>query len=284
MGALTPFSTTIPRPVGQEALGMCSAAGVNLMSKQSVKLKSMAEMLQSNVNLLSDANATDKLATNAVLGASLIKATCEAFVDMAGALGGAAHDLLKDTPLAAAAKPLKSVQTAASWIGTGTKAADYGIGKAYGQKTDGFGVIKSAADSALGMAKGSTMKDLAELQSVKVEIVKNAMAGDPGGVKKEVFLSFAPKIASMTLEAVKKEAASKLISAGAAIAKSGATYSEALEKAFDEKLASDDGMRSRKQQIGRMRTELATVIGQIKLIDSILADCQSGKALASTLR
>jgi hypothetical protein len=255
--------------IGRQTYDVCSTAGINLMSSERVRFSRLAQSLQNDINMMTEANSSEVTYARALLGASMIKATCEAFIDMTGTLAGAVG--------------LKPVEQAAKWLGTGGKAADFAIGKAYGQKTDGFGVVTSAAGSLLGtnrLTSKMSDKSLAELQLVKIEIVKGAVSGDPASVKQEVFLAYLPKISEMTLAAVNREVAGKLLSAGASLAKAGSSYSNALEKAFDEKLTSEESVRERTRWIETMRSQLVLVIAQIKVIDQILLDCRLGRGLA----
>jgi hypothetical protein len=265
------LQSRVSRPISRQTYEVCSAAGINLMSSERVKFNRLAQSLQNDIAMLTEANSTEVMYGRALLGASIIKATCDAFIDMAGTLAGAVG--------------LKPAEQAAKWLGTGGKAADFAVGKAYGQKTDGFGVITSAASSLLGTNRLTNKmtesgKDLAELQLVKVEIVKGAVSGDPSSVKQEVFLAYIPKISEMTLTVLNHKVAGKLLSAGASLAKAGSSYSSALEKAFDEKLSSEEAVRERARWIGTMRSQLVLVIAQIKVIDKILLDCRLGQGLA----
>ncbi len=266
-----PYEIQIPGTISRDAFDVCSVAGVNLMSKNRIRFKQMADTLEGNIRLLNEANATEKWASRAILGLSMIKASCEAFVDMAGTLGEVAG--------------LKGVKQASSWLGASAKASDYLIAKTTGQKADGFGTAKAFADAALGSNRVSKnmsepIKDVIELKSIQIDMIKNTVQGDIQGLKRDVFLSYIPKIAQMSLNAIQREVAGKLLSAGTSIAKSGASYSDALDKAFDDKLSADESLAERAKLSQQMQVGLKTVISQIKVIDSILADCRMGRGLA----
>ncbi len=266
-----PFKLNIPGQIDRGTMDTCSIAGINLMSTERTKFSRLAQSLQNNIDVMKNLNSNEKFYSTAIFGATIVKATCDAFIDMAGTLAGAVG--------------LKPVEKAAAWLGAGGKAADFAIGKSYGQKTDGVGVFTSTASALLGTdrLKGKmteTGKGLAELQLVKIDIIKEAVAGDATSVKKEVFLSYIPKIANMTLAALNREVAGNLVSAGTSLAKAGSSYSNALEKAFDEKLETNESTREREIFISTMSSQLVIVIGQIKIIDKILNDCRLGKGLS----
>lgn len=263
------FLIHMPKDFTQDAKNICSNAGINLLSKEHIRFVDLAKSLRSSIDLMNQANSDEQFGARAVLALSIVTASCAAFVEIAGTLGELAG--------------IKGTKKAAGLLGVGTKAVDFGIGKFTGQKTDGFGVINAAADTVVGSEyakkKLGSYKVFAELNMININLVKNAVTGDKKGIKREVFLGFLAKTATMSLDLLKKEAASKMLEAYAGISKTALNYSDSLEKSFDEKISANESVQERIAHRKKLQSQLTFVISQINIINDVISGCQAGTAL-----
>lgn len=245
----------------QTALNVCSAANIDLLSNKRITLTQLSRGLQSSVHEIERGSKWDDVLSRALLTANLIKATCEAFLEMAGALGDAAG--LKGAGLVA-----KSGVAGMAIAGSTSSAIN-------GQSTDwvsttnkilGVGIQKSMPDG--------TGKHLADLQTMKVDIVNSAVRGESVAALQTLFLSYLPKIAEMSLEVMKKETAAKWTSAASGVASAGLSYSRALEEAFNARISDQVEFSDRKTSLLVM---VNRQVNQVKLkiaeIDYILQLC-----------
>jgi hypothetical protein len=262
-----PFSPLGELVPDRTAINVCSTANIELMSNKRVRLTQIGQSLQASVAETERAAKRDELLSRALLTANLIKATCEAFLDMAGALGEAAG--LKGTgsvsKLGIAGMAIAG-STASSraglptdWVSTGNKVA---------------GVF---VDQRM---KAGNAKSVMELQTVKVDLINSAVRGDNVGALQGIFLGYLPKIAEMSLDMMKKETAAKWTSAASSVANAGYSYSRALDEAFNTRIADRVELSDRKSSLLATTYRLISQIKQrIGEIDTIMQQCATGVAI-----
>jgi hypothetical protein len=266
-----PFSIHLPDYVDRKAYQVCSTAGINLLQKEKARFVDLAKTLQASIEEIGRAKKLEEFASVGLLGANLIKASCDAFIDMAGTLGELAG--------------VKGAGKASTLIGAGSQTAEFWINKAYGQETDAIGTASSIGKAALALApggkgvNGEIGKKFAEMQLVKVDIINAAVKNDKPKALRETFLSYAALVSSMVFTALKKEAAEKLTSSYAAMVKAGATYSENLEKAFGTRLSDEERLQALARQRKVLTQQLSVAMSQIQAINSVINDCRKGAGL-----
>lgn len=241
------------------AIAVCSVSGLNLMSRQKIKLTQIKQALQSAISEAERASKMDDFMSKSLLVANLTKASCDAFIEMAGALGKVAG--------------LKNVDVAAKGLTAVTAVAGSTAAAFAGQKTDwistGNSVLK-ATNSKIG--KGD-IKDLADLKLLQIDIVNAAVREDSAKALQVIFLKYIPKIGEMSLKYMKENVKANWLGAVASVANAGLTYSKSLDKAFDARLQDMDDAQIRKDVLESMRNQISQVLNRISEIDKIMSDC-----------
>ncbi|MEZ5749073.1 MAG: hypothetical protein R3D83_04040 [Caenibius sp.] len=254
----------LPRAgVDKAAINVCSAAGIDLMSRRRVRLLQLRKSLEVSVAEIQKQAEWDGVMSKALLAANIVKATCEAFLEMAGALGDAAG-------IKGAGEVAKAGTSAMAWT-------DSAQSLAIGQRTDHIGNLNKIAGQAISTRmKEGPMQDFAELQSIKVDIINNAIRGDSAKALQSVFLSYIPKIGAMSLDYMKKDTAAKWTSAVSSVASAGYSYSAALEEAFNNRIDDTVEIAERKNMLlATTHRQIGQVTQQITLIDQIMDACAS---------
>ncbi len=251
----------------RNAINVCSTAGIELMSNKRVRLVQLRRSLQSSIAEIEKASKKDDLISRALLTANLVKATCEAFLEMAGAIGDAAG--------------IKNVDLVAKAGSAAISFADSSASTVVGSKTDWI----STTNKLMGAAgakyiKTESIKDLADLQTIKVEILNSAVRGESAKMLQSVFLSYVPKIAEMSLKYMKQETAAKWTNAVMTVSNSGYSYSKALEETFNTRINDREEFNSRKSSLlTTTYRQIGQIMKQIDVVDGIMRQCASAVPL-----
>lgn len=223
-----------------DARRVCSLAGLETERQKVLDLRQLRDGLNTSIRELERQRGKDKIVNKALLVARFTKATCDAFISMAGALAG--EEAEKFAASYAAATPL--VEAAA------TSAAG---GKADWAKAGATSVKEGV--SAVTRNKG--VEILTKTSVVKVEIIKGAMNHDEEGIIKSAAsytYDLNVTVAEMTGEKGKAGAAL------AKVAKSAFEYSEQIGKSFDQLI--DDDLSSEERAAALKRN----LVNQAKLL------------------
>jgi hypothetical protein len=251
---------SVPQFGNQGATDVCSAAGIQLMSGKRFKLSQLKNAIRNSVVSLEGAKSKDEFLSKALLTASLIKATCDAFLEMAGSIGDAAG--------------IKGADAIAKGYSAGAAVATTGTQAMLGQQADWVGTASSVGKLAVSKTSwGDSAKSLAELQLLKVDIINAAVQKDSAKVLQISFLEVAPKIATMSLDALGHAAKSKWTGAVTSVANAGANYSKALDDAFNARLNDIDDGRSKDEMLNEARRQYTLVSAKIDEIDALMNQC-----------
>lgn len=266
------------KPWQQNAsVSICSRAGINLLSKEKIKLEAMVDGLKYVVDELSSAKSRVEFSSAALLGLRLVKANCDAFISLAAdATDAIATFAPAFKPMAKGARAVSdSYSTAQTVIGIGTMAQD-------GQ-VDVKGLNKLSAKHT------KKLKGVKHLHA-NVNIVTDAMRQDYKALQKDIagFAYDVHKDASKLLVIssrkggyLSKEGARALGSAFKAVdaAKSAVStasdYSNSLEKAFDERIADEDFIRDLASQAKTAANRLRAAQGRLIEVNKALNECYS---------
>lgn len=249
-----------PLQPGDPAVGVCSAAGINLLGNQKFKLLQLKSALVNSIQAFEAAGSRDEFLSRGLLTANLIKATCDAFIDMAGSLGDAVG-------IKGADAVSKGYSGISAFAMTGTQAA-------LGQKADWLGTASTVGKIAISKSRmGDTAKSAAELQMLKVDIINAAVQKDGAKALQITFMEYLPKIGAMSLDHMGHAVKAKWLGAVSAVANAGTSYSKALSDAFDTRLSDIEDNQARRQMLVKARAQMRLVCGKIDEIDALIRQC-----------
>lgn len=263
---LSSSTDTFSATINDQAVKACSAVGINLLGSERVKLSKMGDSIREALGFMREATDWYEFRSNALLALSLTKATCDAFIAMAGSMGEALG--------------LK---------GTGKVAEIYDIaGTAVDPKAN-------AMDVATKVARASTENLGVKYVTLSTDIINQGLKQeqDLDGLKNRslAFVYETHKDAgAYAMEAAVKEkylsekggkvlgGFGKALDAMKTVAEARNKYAEDLKAAFDEKLSDEDFMREKKEQMAKLETQLSTIIAQVAQIDGALTSCANQMA------
>lgn len=239
-----------------ETRRVCSLASIETERQKVFTLRQLRDGLNISIRELEDQRRKDKIVNKALVVARFTKATCDAFISMAGALGkavlpGAAGDQVERiaSGYAAATPLIEAVATSAA-----------------GGQADYVKALATTAKEGVSLVthnKGAEI--LTKSTVVKVEIIKGAMNHDQEGIIKSA-ISY-----TYDLNTTIAEMAGKRGEAGAAfakVAKSAFEYNEQIGKAFDQLI--DDDLESQ-ERANALKSNLAH---QAKLLSKKIAEME----------
>ncbi len=224
-----------------DARRVCTLNGIALAREEAVSLRKLRDGLNMTIQELESERQKAQLVNKALLVARFTKASCDAFLAMAGALGkailpgaaGKQADLVEKvygtvTPLAAAAGTTVAGGRV-DWVQTGAATVKKGV-------------------SVVTENKG--VQILTKSTVAKVELINGAMNHDPKSVVKSA-VSYLYDLHTT----IGEMAGAKRGAAFAKIAKSAFEYHEQIGKAFDEML---DGSMETEERHLALKTTIVT--------------------------
>jgi len=231
-----------------DARRVCSLAGIETARQKAFTLRQLRAGLDLSIRELEKQRRKDKIINDGLIVARFTKATCDAFISMAGALGkavlpGPAGE--KVERLAAGYAAVTPVIDAAATSAAGGNAEWTKAGATFVK--EGASVVTH--NKAAEIITKSTV--------VKVEIIKGAMNHDKEGLIKSAIDYI------YDLNTTIAEMAGKKGEAGAAlakVAKSAFEYNEQIGKAFDQLI--DDDLDSQE----RIHALKSSLVHQAKLL------------------
>jgi hypothetical protein len=261
--AVLPSADTVGPIRDLDARRVCSLAGIETARQKVITLRQLRDGLDASIRELEGQRRKDQIINRALLVAKFTKATCDAFISMAGALGKAV------LPKAAG----EEVEKFAAGYAAVTPLVDAVATTAAGGKADwvktGAAVVKEGV-SAVTDNKGAEL--LTKTTVVKVEIITGAMNHDEEGVIKPA-VSYIYDLNTTAAEMTGKKG--KAGAALAKIAKSAFEYNEQIGKAFGELIENDlDSMErvdALKRNIGQMARRLSR---QIFEMEQFITSCE----------
>ncbi len=243
-----------------EARRVCSLAGIETARARVTTLKNLRDGLDISIKELENQRKKDKVVNKALMVARFTKATCDAFIGMAGTIakavipgkGGEAAEKFAD--VYATANPIiEAVATAdaggkADWVKAGTSAAKEGVG-------------------LLTKNKGTQL--LAKSAVVKVEVIRGAMNHDEEGViKSGLTYAYDMNTTAAEMTGEKGEAVAAVMKVG----KSAFEYNEQIGKAFDQLI--DDDLESEE----RFHEAKANLVNQAKRLSKTIEELERSLA------
>jgi len=245
-----------------DALRVCSTAGIELLKDKRVQLDQLRRSIYGAMREIEEASDWETTLSRMLLAANLTKASCEAFLDMAGAMGKAFG--IKNAELAG--KSLNAAIASSSAMASAQA----------GQKADWLTAVNKSAEAlAIGGDRitGQAL-DTFKLQTAKVDVINSAIKGDRPKALGSFFLGYLPKIADMSFKYMEQKTLAKWNSAIASISKAGYNYSLALDKAFNQKISDSDESADRRIALLKVNKQhLAEIMDKIALIDGIMERC-----------
>jgi hypothetical protein len=259
------FST--PDAVGPirdpDANRVCSLAGIETARQKVLTLRKLRDGLNTSIQELESQRQKDKIIKKALLVARFTRATCDAFISMAGALGKAVlpkpagEEVEKLAAGYAAATPLvEAVATSASggradWVKASAASVKEGV-------------------SLVAHSKGAEI--LTKTTVVKAEIINGAMNHDEEGIiKSAVSYSYDLNTTLAEMTGKKGEAGAAL----AKVAKSAFEYNEQIGKAFDQLIDDDLESLERAYALKRNIVHQAKLLSQkIDEMEQFITSCE----------
>jgi hypothetical protein len=242
---------------------VCNQASIETTRRKVLTLRQLREGLNISIQELESQRRKEKFVNKALLVARFTKATCDAFINMAGALGKAvmpkpagekverfAAGYAAAIPLVEAAA-ISDAGGKADWVKAGATSVNEGISLVTNNKA---------------------AKILTKSAVVKVEVIKGAMNHDGEGIIKSAVnytYDLNVEIAEMTGE--KGEAGA----AFAKVAKSAFEYNEQIGKAFDQLIDDDEESQERADALKRTLVLRAKLLSkQIDEMEQFITSCE----------
>jgi hypothetical protein len=231
-----------------DARRVCSLAGLETARQKVFSLRQLRDGLDLSIRELERQRRKDKIINNALIVARFTKATCDAFISMAGALGKAV------LPKPAGEKVEKLAAGYAAVTPVVEAAATSAAGGSAEWAKAGATLVKEGA-SVVTHNKGAEI--MTKSTVVKAEIIKGAMNHDKEGlIKSAVDYTYDLNTTIAEMTGKKGEAGAAL----AKVAKSAFEYNEQIGKAFDQLI--DDDLESQE----RIHALKSSLVHQAKLL------------------
>jgi hypothetical protein len=252
-----------------DARRVCTLAGITAARQKVITLRQLRDGLDISIRELDAQRRKDQIINRALLVAKFTKATCDAFISMAGALGKVVLPKLAGEKVEQVAAGYAAAMPLVEAAATSTAG-----GRADWVKAGAASVREGA--SLVTHNKGGEM--LIKSTVVKVEIIKGAMNNDKDGIINSgvnYIYDLNTTVAEMTGE--KGEAAATF----AKIAKSAFDYNEQIGKAFDQLIDDDLESMERADALKRnIATQARRLSKQIFDMEQFITSCEY--ALANT--
>ena len=239
--------------------------GLESAQKAVFNFRQLRDGLDKAINELESEKQTDLLVRRLYLVARFTRATCDAFISMAGTLGA----------LLLPGKAGESADKMASGYAAGMPTIDALATSAAGGKGDYFKAATTAVkEGAKFVTKGNEGAELATKSGVvKIEVLKGAMNHDGEGIIK----AGADYIVDLNAYAFEQAGhKGKIAGAFVKLAKSAFEYNDAIGKAFDDFL--EDDLQSR-ERVHALKTNLVhqskLLSKKIAELDQFLSDCSA---------
>ena len=186
----------------EQARQSCSLAGITLMKGKITRLQQLQRSIEANWREAEQARSSAELNNAILLSLKLVKASCDAFIGIAGSMAGPKGEVIDK--IYGAADPFATI--------AGKMIA--------GDKVNGSEWAKAAntgVSSALG-AKFDKFSDVIDLQKVKTDLVVDAIAQDEKSLLEDM-QNYGTKVAEMTAKHADSVRESAARAAGKTVAK-----------------------------------------------------------------
>jgi len=248
----------------------CSRAGINLLSKEKVKLELMQDSLKYTISELSESKSRMEFASAALLGLRIVKANCDAFIKLSNS---AAQILLPKVVAKQAAAVTKGYENTKNYVGVRMAAEE---GKLDVRSANGM--IKSATEKVPG----------AKYIGTNVDIFHSAMTQDYKTLKRDLFnfvyevhkdgskmlVTHGRRAGQLSKQTARNLGNTfKAIDATKSMVFAAVDYSNALDSAFNEKISDDDFARELGSQIQTAKGKLLRIEREIQVITKALQEC-----------
>jgi hypothetical protein len=231
-----------------DARRVCSLAGIDTERQKLLTLRQLRDGLNISIQELESQRRKDRIINRALVVARFTKATCDAFISMAGALGKAV------LPGPAG----EQVERFAAGYAAATPLVDAAANSAAGGKSDWLKAGATSVKEGVSLVthnKGTEI--LTKSTVVKVELIKGAMNHDKEGIIKSA-IDYTYDLNTTVLEMTGEKG--KAGAALAKVAKSAFEYNEQIGKAFDQLI--DDDLES-EQRASALKSN---IVHQAKLL------------------
>jgi hypothetical protein len=247
----------------RDANRVCDLAGIAAEREKVVTLRQLRDGLDISIRELESQRRKDQIINKALLVAKFTKATCDAFISMAGALGkvvlpkAAGEGVDKFAVGYAAAMPL----------------VEAGATSVAGGKADWVKATTTSVKEGVSLVtdnKGAEL--LTKTTVVKVEIIKGALNSDKEGVIKSG-VSYIYDLHTSIAEMTGRKG--EVGAAFAKIAKGAFEYNDQIGKAFDEIIDNEQESRERFESLKRNLVRQAQQLSRkIFEMEQFITSCQ----------
>jgi len=231
-----------------DARRVCSLATIDTARQKVFTLRQLRDGLDISIQDLEAQRRKDKIINTALVVARFTKATCDAFISMAGALGKAVLP-----------KPAgEQVERFAAGYAAATPLVDAAATSAAGGNADWVKAGATSVKEGVSLVTHNKGIEIVTKSTVvKVEIIKGAMNHDKEGIiKSAVDYTYDLNTTVAEMAGEKGEAGAAL----AKVAKSAFEYNEQIGKAFDQLI--DDDLESQE----RIHALKSNLVHQAKLL------------------
>ena len=264
MGQPDFFTTDAVRPIQDpDARRVCSLAGIDTARQKVFTLRQLRDGLNLSIGELERQRRKEKIINNVFLVARFTKATCDAFISMAGALGSAF------LPEAAG----KTAEKIASGYAAVTPMLEAASTAAAGGDAEWAKVAATFVKEGVSVVTDKKGAQLVTKSAVvKVEIIKGAMNHDKEGIIKSA-VDYTYDLNTTLAELAGKKG--KEGAALAKVAKNAFEYNEQIGKAFDqlidEDLESQERIHALKSSLVHNAKLISRKIGEM---EQFLTSCE----------
>ena len=255
----------IDRNIYRDAASVCSAAGIDRWRTEIVQLETIQRALEISVVQAEGTADWNRFLSRGLLTANIAKASCEAFLELAGAFGKVAN--------------IPGASNMSKVLGAGIKVADSGARMIAGEKTDLVDTGLSVAVALIPkFVPGSgrvedVSKAMLESTGITLEALNHAINNRDAKTLRALFIKYPSKMAQIALLLADKKLGASWVGAISAVANSGLSYSNKIDEAFSERLSALEEERLKVQIIRLMRRQVAVTKAEIANVSQLVTLC-----------
>lgn len=233
---------------------VCSMAGINLITDEMVRLSSLRTALRTSISDIEKQRNSDRFMANVGLSLSLVKAVCDATLEIAGALG--------PPQMKAISAGYKETQDYLAFRQNSHSGKDYDAAKYVAKK--------------LAAGTGNTaIKDAVDLKLISTDGLKAAVTGKNVDSSKAI-ADMVIKISDMSAKYKNADPATmRALGVAKALINAGFASYKVYDEYRDMKLSDDNFEKMKKAQL----RVIATFDAQIQSLSSVLDTCAAERGI-----
>ena len=233
---------------------VCSMAGINLITDEMVRLSSLRSALRTSIGDIEKQRNSDRFMANVGLSLSLVKAICDATLEIAGALG--------PPQMKALSEGYKETQDFVAFRQAAHSGKDYDAAKYLAKK-----VVKAGGNTAV--------KDAVDLKLISTDGLKAAVTGKNVDSSKAI-ADMAVKISEMSAKYKNADpATTRALGVAKALINAGFASYKVYDEYRDMKLSDANFEKMKQAQL----KVIASFDAQIQALNTVLDACAAERGI-----